>query len=92
MHPSKILKEEFVEPLEITAYKLSKETFIPKCRVREILKGNRRITADRALRLSKFFGTSAKFCRELQEDYDLEEEKTSKSSEFESIKQANCNV
>lgn len=89
IHPGEILKEEFLEPLEISAYRLSKETFIPQTRISEILKGNRRITADTALRLSKFFGTSAKFWLGLQDDYDLEEEKNSKSSELENIKQIN---
>ena len=60
--------------MEITAYRLSKETFIPQTRISEILKGNRRITADTALRLSKYFSTSAKFWLGLQDDYDLEEE------------------
>jgi addiction module HigA family antidote len=87
IHPGEILKEEFLEPLEISAYRLSKETFIPQTRISEILKGNRRITADTALRLSKFFGTSAKFWLGLQDDYDLEVEKNSKSSELENIKQ-----
>ena len=92
IHPGEILKEEFLEPLEITAYRLSKETFIPQTRISEILKGNRRITADTALRLAKFFGTSAKFWLGLQDDYDLEEEGNLKSSEFESIKQINSNA
>jgi antitoxin HigA-1 len=92
IHPGEILKEEFLEPLEITAYRLSKETFIPQTRVSEILKGNRRITADTALRLAKFFGTSAKFWLGLQDDYDIEEEENSKSSEFENIKQVNSNA
>ncbi len=92
IHPGEILKEEFLEPLEISAYRLSKETFIPQTRVSEILKGNRRITADTALRLAKFFGTSAKFWLGLQDDYDLEEEGNLKNSEFESIKQVNSNA
>lgn len=86
IHPGEILKEEFLEPLNISAYKLSKETFIPQTRVSEILKGNRRITADTALRFSKYFGTSAKFWLGLQDDYDLEEEKTTKKQDFENIK------
>ncbi len=86
IHPGEILKEEFLDPLEITAYRLSKETFIPQTRISEILKGNRRITADTALRLSKFFGTSAKFWLGLQDDYDLEEEQNTKNSELENIK------
>jgi addiction module HigA family antidote len=87
IHPGEVLKEEFLLPLEITAYRLSKETFIPQTRISEILKGNRRITADTALRLSKFFGTSAKFWLGLQDDFDLEEGKNLKSEELETIKQ-----
>lgn len=92
IHPGEVLKEEFLEPLEVSAYRLSKETFIPQTRISEILKGNRRITADTALRLSKFFGTSAKFWLGLQDDYDLEEEKEAKSSELENIKQLDKNA
>lgn len=86
VHPGEVLKEEFLVPLEVTAYRLSKETYIPQTRVSEILKGNRRVTADTALRLSKYFGTTAKFWLGLQDDYDLEEEKNAKQSEFENIK------
>lgn len=86
IHPGEILKEEFLVPLGISAYRLSKETYIPQTRVSEILKGNRRITADTALRLSLFFGTSAKFWLGLQDDYDLEEEKNNKKKEFGNIK------
>ncbi len=87
IHPGEILKEEFLEPLEISAYRLSKETFIPQTRISEIIKGNRRITADTALRFSKFFGTSAKFWLGLQDDFDIEEEQHSKSDELATIKQ-----
>jgi len=59
IHPGEILLEEFLIPLEITAYRLSKEISIPQTRISQIIKGNRRITADTALRLSKFFGNSA---------------------------------
>lgn len=86
IHPGEILKEEFLEPLEISAYRLSKETFIPQTRISEILKGRRRITADTALRLSKFFGTTAKFWLGLQDDFDLEEEIISKNQELQEIK------
>lgn len=50
IHPGEVLKEEFLDPMHLTAYKLSKDTFIPQTRIGEILKGNRRITADTALR------------------------------------------
>lgn len=92
IHPGEILKEEFLEPLAISAYRLSKETFIPQTRISEIIKGNRRITADTALRFAKYFGTSAKFWLGLQDDYDLEEESNSKQDEFESIKPAETNA
>ena len=66
IHPGEILSEEFLIPLEISAYRLSKEIAIPQTRISEIINGNRRITADTALRLAKFFGNSAKFWLGLQ--------------------------
>jgi len=75
IHPGEILKEEFLKPLGISAYKLSKDTEIPQTRISQILKKNRRITADTALRLSSYFGNSAKFWLGLQDDYDIEEER-----------------
>lgn len=86
IHPGEVLKEEFLDPMKISAYRLSKETFIPQTRISEIIKKKRRITADTALRLSKFFGTTAKFWLGLQDDYDLEEEKSLKENELNSIK------
>jgi len=86
IHPGEILLEEFLIPMEISAYRLAKETFLPKTRISEIIKGNRRITADTALRLSKYFGTSATFWLGLQNDYDLEEESNQKKLELDSIK------
>ena len=86
IHPGEILQEEFLVPLNITAYRLSKDIGIPQTRVSEILKGNRRITADTALRLSYYFGNSPKFWLGLQDDYDLEEERINKQQELESIK------
>jgi addiction module HigA family antidote len=87
VHPGEILFYEFLEPLEITAYRLSKDLNIPQTRISEIVKGNRRITADTALRLSKYFGNSAKFWLGIQDDYDIEEEKENKEKEFNKIKQ-----
>jgi addiction module HigA family antidote len=87
IHPGEILNFEFLEPLEITAYRLSKDLKIPQTRISEIIKGNRRITADTALRLSKYFGNSAKFWLGLQDDYDIEQEKEVKASELNEIKQ-----
>ena len=85
IHPGEVLMEEFLLPLNITAYRLSKDIDIPQTRISEIVKGNRRITANTALRLSKYFGNSAKFWLGLQDDYDLDEEHTLKQKEFESI-------
>lgn len=73
IHPGEILSEEFLIPFNITAYKLAKDINIPQTRISEIIKGNRRITADTALRLSKYFGNSAKFWLGVQDDFDLEE-------------------
>lgn len=78
IHPGEILLEEFLLPLEITAYRLSKDTDIPQTRISQIIKGKRRITADTALRLGSYFGNSAKFWLGLQDDYDIEEEKEEK--------------
>jgi len=86
IHPGEILLEEFLRPLNISAYKLSKDIGIPQTRTSEIIKGKRSITADTALRLSYYFGNSAKFWLGLQNDYDLEEEKKIKGSEFKRIK------
>ena len=86
IHPGEILNEEFLIPLGISAYKLAKETFMPQTRISAIIKGHRRITADTALRLSKFFGTTPKFWLGLQDDYDLEEERTAVQKELKQIK------
>jgi addiction module HigA family antidote len=86
IHPGEILLEEFLVPLQITPYRLSKETNIPQTRISEIIKGNRRITADTALRLSQFFGNSAKFWLGLQDDFDLEAELVEKRDELDHIK------
>ena len=92
IHPGEILLEEFLTPLNITAYRLSKDIDIPQTRVSAILKGNRRITADTALRLSKYFGNSAKFWLGLQDDFDIEEEKVSKKKELELISPVRINA
>ncbi len=75
VHPGEILEEEFLKPLEISAYKLAKATLIPATRISQIIKGNRRITADTALRFGKFFGNSADFWLGIQMEYDLRKEK-----------------
>ena len=78
IHPGEILNEEFLIPMGISAYRLSKDIEIPQTRISQIIKGKRRITADTALRLHSYFGNSAKFWLGLQDDYDLEEEKENK--------------
>jgi antitoxin HigA-1 len=72
--PGEILLEEFLKPLKISAYRLSKDTGMPATRVSQILKGKRRITADTALRLSRYFGNSADFWMGIQDEFDLREE------------------
>jgi antitoxin HigA-1 len=75
VHPGEILEEEFLKPMGISAYKLAKATFIPATRISQIIKGNRRVTADTALKLGKFFGNSADFWLGIQMEYDLRKEK-----------------
>jgi antitoxin HigA-1 len=73
--PGEILSEEFLIPMNITAYRLAKDTKIPATRISEIIKGRRKITADTALRLSVYFGNSAEFWLGIQDEYDLRCEK-----------------
>lgn len=86
VHPGEILAEEFLKPLGISAYRLAKDLQVPQTRISEILKKSRRITADTALRLSKYFGTTPKFWLGLQDDFDLEEEVCLKADELATIK------
>ena len=92
MYPGEILMEEFLSPLNITAYKLSKDIGIPQTRVSEIFKENRRITADTAIRLSQYFGNSAKFWLGIQNDFDIEEELSSKRTSLTSIKSFDAKI
>ena len=85
VHPGEVLAEEFLEPLEVSAYRLAKDIGVPGTRISEILHGRRSISADTALRLGKYFGTTAKFWLGLQEDYDLEEESRTKAKELAAI-------
>jgi addiction module HigA family antidote len=75
VHPGEILMEEFLLPLEISQYRLAKSISVPPRRINEIVHGQRAVTADTALRLSRFFGTSERFWLNLQTGYDLEIEK-----------------
>ena len=75
IHPGEILLEEFLEPMEISQYRLAKDISVPARRINEIVHGKRGISADTALRLSKYFGTTERFWMNLQSRYDLEVEK-----------------
>src|SRR3954469_8280510 len=92
IHPGEVLQEEFLIRMNITAYRLSKELSIPQTRISEILKGNRRITADTALRLSVYFGNSAKFWLGLQDDFDIEEERNTNAKDLKAIKPISANA
>jgi addiction module HigA family antidote len=72
VHPGEILWHEFMEPLELTKYRVAQETGMPADRVGRLVRGTRSITGDTALRLARFFGTSAAFWMNLQAHYDLE--------------------
>lgn len=85
IHPGEILLEDFLKPLNVSAYRLAKDIGIPQTRISAIIKGNRSITADTALRLGRYFGNSAKFWLGLQDDYDLEEEFIANKKEIRSI-------
>lgn len=85
IHPGEVLKEEFLDPMGISAYRLAKDTGIPQTRISEIIKGKRRVTADTALRLAKYFGISARFWLGLQDDFDIEEAEIAIHKELESI-------
>lgn len=75
VHPGEILLEDFLVPLGITQYRLAKDISVPPRRINEIVHGHRNITADTALRLARYFGTSERFWINLQARYDLESEK-----------------
>jgi addiction module HigA family antidote len=75
VHPGEILLEEFLKPFAVSQYHLAKEVGVPARRINEIVHGQRRISADTALRLARFFGTSERFWINLQARYDLEVEK-----------------
>ena len=75
IHPGEILLEEFLQPLEISQYRLAKDIGVPPRRINEIVQGKRSISPDTALRLSRYFGLSERFWINLQTRYDLEMEK-----------------
>ncbi|MCZ6719619.1 MAG: HigA family addiction module antitoxin [Gammaproteobacteria bacterium] len=92
IHPGEILLEDFLKPMGVSQYRLAKATSVPARRINEIVHGKRAITADTALRLSRFFGISDRFWMNLQTRYDLEIEKDRLGSrleeEVESLKEA----
>jgi len=75
IHPGEVLREEFLEPIGVTQYRLAKDISVPPRRINEIVHGARAITADTALRLARYFGTTERFWMNLQTRYDLEVEK-----------------
>jgi addiction module HigA family antidote len=75
VHPGEVLLEEFLEPLGISQYRLAKDISVPPRRINEIVHGNRAVTADTALRLSRYFGMSDRFWLNLQTAYDLDVER-----------------
>jgi addiction module HigA family antidote len=75
IHPGEILLEDFLEPMGISQYKLAKDISVPPRRINEIVQGKRSVSADTALRLSRYFGLSERFWLNLQSRYDLEVEK-----------------
>ena len=85
--PGEILLDEFLIPLNITAYRLAKDIHVPATRLSQIIKGNRKITADTALRFSKYFGNSAEFWLGIQDEYDLRVERRKIAAELAEIHQ-----
>lgn len=82
---SEILREEFMEPMNLSAYKLAQEIHVPVSRVQDILHDRRKITADTSLRLAKFFGVSDRYFLDMQNDIDIRELKTSMAKEIDTI-------
>jgi antitoxin HigA-1 len=75
VHPGEVLLEEFLTPLELTQYRLAKNLSVPPRRINEIVHGTRAVSADTALRLARYFGTSERFWLNLQAAYDLDVER-----------------
>lgn len=85
IHPGEVLKEEFIEPMGISVYRLAKETGLSQTRIGQILKGERSITAETAVKLGKFFSVPAEFWMNLQTLYDIEEAQKRYKKDIESI-------
>ena len=87
-----ILYEEFMAPMNLSAYRLAQEIHVPVSRVQDILHDRRKITADTSLRLAKFFGVSSRFFLDMQNDIDLRELKEHLSSEIDEIRPLKASV
>ncbi len=86
VHPGEILSEEFLKPMDITPYRLAKETRIPATRVSDIINGKRGISADTALRFSKFFGNSVDFWMGIQDEFEIREQREKLGKELAEIR------
>jgi addiction module HigA family antidote len=86
IHPGEILSEDFLKPMGISAYRLSKGANLDQTRISEIIRGKRSVTADTALRLARFFGNSPEFWLNLQAHYDLEQKKQEMEKELKKIR------
>ena len=86
IHPGEILEEEFLKPMNLTAYRLAKEIGVQQTRISQIIKEKRSITADTAIRFSRFFGTTEEFWMNLQREYDLRIAHAEKEEEFNTIR------
>jgi addiction module HigA family antidote len=85
MHPGEILREEFLKPMDISVYRLAKRLHVPAPRLNDIVLQRRGITADTAVRLSRFFGTTEQFWLNLQNAYDVHLAKEERQDEFDRI-------
>lgn len=85
IHPGEVLKKDFLEPLGVTPYRLAKDIGVGQIRISQILAAKRDVTPDTALRLSRYFGTSAELWIGLQRQYDLEEVRRAHADQYESI-------
>ncbi len=86
IHPGEVLKEEFLEPMGITVYRIAKETGLSQTRIGQIIRGERGITAETALKIGKFLGTGPEFWMNLQTLYDIEEVSRRKNKEVAAIR------
>jgi addiction module HigA family antidote len=86
VHPGEILREEFLKPMKLTVYRLAKEIHVPAPRIDDIVREKRGISADTAIRLARFFGTSEQFCMNLQASYEVRKAKAELGKSIEKIK------